>query len=845
MNRQAFKLLVIILLLNSTIATGQSRREARDMFYEAESWLLFEEYEDALPLFINLLDLYPENYNYKYRIGICYLNIPGVKDKALPYLEDAVKYINPNYKKGRFSETEAPYDALFYLGTAYRISNQLDEAIETYLSFYQGMDLKVYDSTVVKQHIKACQNAKSLMLTPLYIKLENQGEYINNNRSDVSPVVSADEKTMVYTRELPFYEGIFYSSKSGASWSPAVQIQPELLIDDGYTSSLSQDGTELYIYRDDGYDGNIYVSNLSNGRWSPAVKLNENINTKYWESHACVSSDGTKLYFTSNRKGTYGGLDIYVSEKDSLGDWGPAFNLGPIINTPFNEETPFLDSTGKVLFFSSRGHFNMGGHDIFYSTKLDNNKWSTPVNMGYPLNTTDDDLFYSPVGDGYLAYLSKFDTDGYGMEDIYRVEVFSDRNPRKFLVRGIVRLKDLLSQYEDSVKVSALMKPELDTLVTVYSNPQTGKYEIKVPHGDYRLVYESEGSRRVEKDINLAITHPGDSITLSTEELVKADYSADIYFPGRLDSVSYMPGDKARIELEIEPRSSLIVEHWLNDKLVDTDEYLINDPSFVYVTDALIGDNKVVFKLQDRFNNISAKEYKFQVSEPGKTVTGIPEPVIGEAVVAEPLPQELIAQQKTLDSLQKIQDRDKEYIDRMGQVINEVSTTNGSELIRDAIEKANNKQIKNAGEWLEALYSVATEDGAEKELLAKLIAAMSADPGDGPQDYINRIDEFAGPNLRKVLETIDPGTLKDKSPEGIIEYLLSNAGKLGYSKEEVFAAFSRLINASEKTAEEILTYLKIREGAKLWWLWLILAGIPIALVIWGVRRRKKKNAEPK
>ncbi|MBN1387269.1 MAG: PD40 domain-containing protein [Bacteroidales bacterium] len=836
MNRQAFKILLIVLLINSTITTAQNRREIKEMFIEAESWMLFEEFQDALSIYLNLLEQYPDNYNYKYRVGVCYLNVPGEKEKALPYLEDAVKHINPTYKEGRFSETEAPYDALFYLGTAYRISNQLDKAIDTYRLFYEGMDYKIYDSTVVKSQIEACQNAKILMNRPLYLKLENQGEYINDQRSDVNPVVSADEKTIVFTRELPFYEGIFYSRKSDASWSPVIQIQPELLIDDGYTSSLSPDGNELYIYKDDGYDGNIYVSNFANGRWSPAVKLNENINTKYWESHACVSSDGTKLYFTSNRKGTYGGLDIYVSQKDSLGEWGPAVNLGPAINTPFNEETPFLDSTGKVLFFSSRGHFSMGGHDIFYSTKLDNNKWSTPVNMGYPLNTTDDDLFYSPVGEGYLAYLSKFDSDGYGKKDIFRVEVFSDKNPREFSVRGIVRLKDLLSQYEDSVKVSALVKPELDTLVTVYSNPQTGKYEFEVPHGDYKLVYESEGSRKIEKDVNLALTHPGDSVTLPSEELVKADYAAEIFIPVRMDSIIYSPGDTARIELEIEPRSTLIIEHWQNDKLVKTGEYFINDPNFVYETEVLTGDNSLKFTIKDRFNNISIEEYNFLAGEPTRI-----EPEISEPVVAELSPQEPVTQQKTLDSLEALHVREAEHIDRMGQVINEVSSTNGSKLIKEAIQKTNERQIKNAGEWLEALYSVAMEDGAEKELLVSLIAAMSADPGDSAEEYIKGISEFAGPNLKRALENLEPGILQDKNPEEIIEYLLSNSDRLGYNEEELFSAFSKMISTSEKTAEEIVAYMQIKEAGKIWWLWISLGGVALAIIIFGVSRRKKKD----
>ncbi|MDZ7738632.1 MAG: tetratricopeptide repeat protein [Bacteroidales bacterium] len=272
MNRQAIKLLLIALIFNSAISSAQSRREIKDKFFEAESWMLFEEYQDALPLYLELLELYPENYNYRYRIGVCYLNIPGQKEKALPYLQEAVKHIDLKYREGKFRETNAPYDALFYLGAAYRITNQLDRAIETYRSFYNGMDHKTYDSTIVKLQIQACFNARNLMKTPLYLKHENMGEYINDTRSDVNPVVSADEKTMVFTRELAFYEGIFYSKKVDGLWSPPIQIQAELLIDDGYSTSLSPDGNELYIYRDDGYDGNIYVSNYENGRWSPAQK---------------------------------------------------------------------------------------------------------------------------------------------------------------------------------------------------------------------------------------------------------------------------------------------------------------------------------------------------------------------------------------------------------------------------------------------------------------------------------------------------------------------------------------------------------------------------------------------
>ena len=176
---------------------------------------------------------------------------------------------------------------------------------------------------------------------------------------------------------------------------------------DLFPTSISKDGKTLYLYSSADYDGIIYTSKFENGTWSPLVKLNDNINTKYWESHATISHDDKKLYFTSNRKGTYGGLDIYVSKRDSTGDWGPAVNLGPVINTPYNEESPFLTSDDKTLFFSSRGHFNMGGYDIFYSTLLDNGEWSVPLNVGYPLNTTDDDVFFNPKNEGYEGYIAK------------------------------------------------------------------------------------------------------------------------------------------------------------------------------------------------------------------------------------------------------------------------------------------------------------------------------------------------------------------------------------------------------------------------------------------------------
>jgi hypothetical protein len=174
---------------------------------------------------------------------------------------------------------------------------------------------------------------------------------------------------------------------------------------DCYTTSLNSDGSELYLFKNDKYDGNIYVTTFKNGKWSDIVKLNKNINTKFYESHAAISSDGKKLYFTSNREGGLGELDLWMAERDPGGDWGLPVNLGNVVNSPYNEETPFISKDGLTLTFSSEGHGSIGGYDIFKSTST-SGTWGKPVNIGYPLSTTDDDLGFEPFDNGTFAYYS-------------------------------------------------------------------------------------------------------------------------------------------------------------------------------------------------------------------------------------------------------------------------------------------------------------------------------------------------------------------------------------------------------------------------------------------------------
>ncbi|HLN56435.1 MAG TPA: tetratricopeptide repeat protein [Bacteroidales bacterium] len=604
-----FLLLSFLLsLLAATDVLPQSRLEIKKLFYEAESWILFEDYKEALPIYQQLLKINPTNSNYKYRIGQCYINTPGEKEKAVSYLEDAVKNISTDYKEGKFTETKAPFDAYYYLANAYRINNQIDKAIETYEIFRQKLNPVVYDSSIVNLQIQSCLNAKDLMQRPLFIKQSNMSRAINESNSEFNPVVSDNEDMIVFARSTAFYDAILYSVKSDGAWSGPMNMNEILKVDqDLLPTSLSKDGKTLYLYSSADYDGIIYSSHFENGTWSPIVKLNDNINTKYWESHATVSHDNKKLYFTSNRKGTLGGLDIYVSERDSTGDWGPAKNLGAVINTPYNEESPFLSQDDKTIFFSSRGHFNMGGYDIFYSTLLSDGTWSVPLNAGYPLNTTDDDVFFKPLKDGYVGYFSKEGADSYGKQDIYRIEIYSDNHPRKFLVRGIVKAADLIGNFNDSVKISAMNVKNPNQVVVVYSNPRTGEYEFELPQGNYEVSYEGDGTKKVTKQLDLALTNPSDSFVLPGTVLPKSDFIADLKV-GTGQTISVSKGDSILFPLKVEPNSILRIERWSGDSLLSAEEIVMTDSIYNYKMLPRPGDSKVVFRLTDKFNNVATTE---------------------------------------------------------------------------------------------------------------------------------------------------------------------------------------------------------------------------------------------
>lgn len=421
--RKSIVCLIVTLFFSPVIFSQE--KELQEKFLEAEYFLMNEAYVDALNLYLQLYEEMPDNANIAHSIGICYLNIQGRKNLAIDYLEAAVKRMSPRHKEGTIRQVESSYEALYDLARAYRINYMFDKAKETYEKYASTLlpDDKI-NTDFINHEIQVCQTAKELIAKPVDYIEENMGELFNDENSDFNPVVSGDGKTFAWMVSLKFYDAVMVSRQVNGKWSAPVNITPELQSDgDYYISSLSFDGKTLFMSRNDDLNSELWVSTFNGTVWSKASRLNRNINTRYWESHAFLSDDGTRLYFTSDRPGGFGGLDIYVSVRIN-GDWGPGVNLGPEINTQFNDDRPFLVNGGKTLFFSSQGHETIGGYDIFRSDLQSNKLWSKPVNIGYPLNTPDDNFFFNPTGTGNSGYYSVFrETGGFGKEDIYKINL--------------------------------------------------------------------------------------------------------------------------------------------------------------------------------------------------------------------------------------------------------------------------------------------------------------------------------------------------------------------------------------------------------------------------------------
>lgn len=567
---------LLTLVIIPYAASAQFSAENKNIFKQAETYYLYEEYELANKLYL-LLET-PDNLNIKYKIGNCYLNIPSEKEKSILYLEAAIKTASYDSKTSSLKEKRAPLDAYFSLAKAYMINNEFEKALNTLQTFKKlAQETKtkggMKNSEYIDQQIQSCKNAIFLKENPVEFSKKSMGKDFNQGSINENPAVSFDGNTLAYTERRGTVNAIFLSRKVKGLWQPPTDITSSINAgEDCSTCSINNDGTELFLYKTDNYDGELYSSKYINGSWTQIRKLNININTKFYESHASISSDGKRLYFTSNRDGGEGNLDIYISEKDNTGDWGPAVNLGSTINTPFNEDTPFITQNDSVLYFCSEGHISMGGFDIFKSHKT-GMTWKIPVNLGFPINSSDDDKFFQPLNNGLNAYFTM--TTGYKKRDIFYLGIGGPDVNKIYEITGNVSLRDSVKTYGEKFQIHLIDRASGDTLDIGYANKYTGLYSFYVLPGTYRLTYSGPGY----------FTHSVDTTILedNTRMAINIDVSLerDSSYKEAGSSLAYDKINLADIPLVESVDPSILIK---NMNVNDLNDANINDSDILYYT---------------------------------------------------------------------------------------------------------------------------------------------------------------------------------------------------------------------------------------------------------------------
>ncbi|RMG82264.1 MAG: hypothetical protein D6707_03235, partial [Bacteroidetes bacterium] len=395
----------------------------------------------------------------------------------------------------------------------YHLQEEFKTAIRYYHYFKQENYFEEIPLKEVNRRIEQSLLAQEMKKNPKNINIINIGKVINTEFSEYVPLVDAKDSVMFFTSRREggtgnkkdpyglYFEDIYYSLKKNGEWTEPLNIGAPLNTETHDACvAITPDAKTMLIFRTNKnlMGGDLYITNIKNNQWSEPKLLSENINSKYQEASACFSEDGNVLYFSSNRPGGFGGKDIYRSVRFGNGEWSLPVNLGATINSEYDEDAPFIVND-TVLYFSSKGHQNIGEYDIFKSVLQKDSTWSEPQNLGYPLNSVDDDIYLSVLPDEITAYYSSDKKGGYGMQDIYKVEML---DKSKFLIIAKGKVTDT-SGVPLKAKLTVIDQQNHKIQGVFRSNAKNGKFILLLsPNVNYEVVVESKGFQPLTDIIN-------------------------------------------------------------------------------------------------------------------------------------------------------------------------------------------------------------------------------------------------------------------------------------------------------------------------------------------------------
>lgn len=387
-----------------------------------------------------LLEINPESPNYNYRKGFIVLGMSRDESSAIKHLTKATKdsKILKNFDMYSISDDAVPIDAYYHLGRAYHLDEQFEKAIENYKKF---LDLTSRESELIpeaKKRIAQCSVATKLMAQSQNVEVLNLGSTINTEFADFSSNISLDGRALYLTSRRPwedkssdkfrdpllnhFPDDIYQATRKGNTWNSLNRMGMSKAQFNEASVSVSSDERRVYIYNDQSGIGDIYLSDFRDGKFNEIspVDLKGVNDPKWWESHYTISPDGNMIFFVSDKPDGFGKRDIYFIEKIK-GNWSKPKNIGANINSASDEDSPFMGLDNSTLYFSSNDATSMGEFDIFMSVRNEKGVWSKPVNLGYPINSVGDDIYYTHTADGQNAFFTSFRKGGLGDRDIYEV----------------------------------------------------------------------------------------------------------------------------------------------------------------------------------------------------------------------------------------------------------------------------------------------------------------------------------------------------------------------------------------------------------------------------------------
>ena len=594
-------------------------------------------YDLAIDEYLKANKFNPDNALLNYKIGRCYLP-QNDKSQAIKYFEKAISLDK------RISLDMSYNDVNWMLAKAYHLDYQFDKAIEKYKEHKNRLtpEQLTKENELIDKKIEECLMAKEMVANPTRVFVDNLGDMVNSAYPDYRPVVLPEEDMILFTSvrenttggkrdsDSYYFEDIYVTYYEESHWTLPENSYDLNSSNHDATAGIASDGSILFVYKSAG-GNNLYASLLSKGVYSLPDKLATEINSGLKQTSASLSFDKTTLYFTSQKEDGYGGLDIYFTRRDAKDRWQDATNIGAAINTPYDEEGVYITPDGKTLYFSSNGHNSMGGYDIFKSEFV-NGKWSNPINLGYPINTPDDDVFFTMAASGQRGYYSSKKKDGFGGQDLYIITFLGASKPlalsetgpsfvyhtkagfpklapqieQNTILEGVILDESALTPLQATIEITDNSKNEL--LASFESNSTSGAYLISLKPGknygitvsrkDY--LFHSENlnipddaeAKKIKKDILLKKAEVGVKIVLNN---IFFDFNKATLRPesvAELDRLNKLMNDTPTLKIEISGHTDNIGSASVNQKLSENRAKAVVD----YLVDKGVAKDRLDYK---------------------------------------------------------------------------------------------------------------------------------------------------------------------------------------------------------------------------------------------------------